>query len=73
MKTEWIWVDLLPDETDETHNVFPRWSKERMNEIEAWLQEQFIAGVIDKWLVISNNRVGLSREEDAMAVKLRWG
>ena len=71
MKIEWIWVDLPPDGRD--YDEFLRFSTERMNEIEDWLQEQFIAGVIDKWLVISNNRVGLSLEEDAMAIKLRWG
>jgi len=71
MKTEWIWVDLLFDSI--SHDEFPRNSKERMNEIEDWLQEHFIAGIIDKWIALNYYTYGFLCEEDAMAFRLRWG
>jgi len=69
-KTEWISVILPPDMIGRRgHSAY---STRRLKEIENWLMEQWEASAIQKWMNLNNHTFRFSREEDAMAFKLRW-
>ena len=70
MKTIWISIPLSSDMTGRRGES--AYSATRMKEIEDWLMEQWEAGVIEKWMSLDNHTFGFSREEDAVAFKLRW-
>lgn len=68
--TTWISVPLPPD-TDELHWGRGR-SLKRNNEIKKWISEQWEAGAIKQWKTFHYQTFSFSREEDAVAFKLRW-
>lgn len=68
--TTWISIPLSPDMTGRRGES--AYSTQRTAEIENWLMEQWKASAIKKWMSLDNHTFGFSREEDAVAFKLRW-
>lgn len=68
--TKWISVPLPPDMAGRHGGA--AYSTTRNDEILKWLEEQWEAGAIKKWINYKNHAFGFSRAEDAMAFKLRW-